>query len=333
MDALRSMRWVVCALVLAGAVARAMAEEDTYWINSEGGDWLVSQNWSNGLPSLAGERNAWVGTSALSGAVTLSGAGSALWAYIGETYDAEVTLGTNAALAVESLALGWWEGAEGTLRLSGANAALVAEAYQYVGIEGEGRLIQTGGTNTCVGTWWGGNIYVGYAATAEGSYRLAVESSATALQTKRLYVGYEGTGEFLHEGGIATVTAALIVGSEEGSEGTYTLSGTSRLTVADEWGGGTTLIGFWGTGEFAQSGESVHTTGSLYLGCVDGASGTYLLEGGSLAAYSETLGGYGAGAFIQTGGRNTVEGACPCRPGRRCRARTPCPAAPSRPAP
>jgi len=44
MDALRRVSWVVCALVLAGPAARAMAEEDTYWINSQGGDWLVAQN-------------------------------------------------------------------------------------------------------------------------------------------------------------------------------------------------------------------------------------------------------------------------------------------------
>jgi len=168
----------------------------------------------------------------LSGAVTLSGAGSALWAYIGETYDAEVTLGTNAALAVESLALGWWEGAEGTLRLSGANAALVAERYQYVGLEGEGRLIQTGGTNTCAL-----DVYVGVYTSARGLYRLAVDSlHFDALSTAFLYVGVVGTGEFLHEAGAASITYGLEVGEASQSESTYALSGTAVLKVGALWG-------------------------------------------------------------------------------------------------
>ncbi|MGA9820636.1 MAG: autotransporter domain-containing protein, partial [Desulfobaccales bacterium] len=95
----------------------------------------------------------------------------------------------------------------------------------------------------------------------------------------------------------------LTLGGQTGGSGTYTLSGTGSLSVP----GGIEYIGYFGSGAFTQTGGTNSIPfGILYLGTASGASGSYLLSGGSLSAGSEYAGNNGSGSFNQSGGTNTV---------------------------
>ena len=64
-------------------------------------------------------------------------------------------------------------------------------------------------------------------------------------------------------------------------------------------------MGFFGNGTFTQS-RGTNTANYLYLGEFSGATGSYILGGGSLAAGFEYLGYNGVAAFSQLGGNHTV---------------------------
>lgn len=97
----------------------------------------------------------------------------------------------------------------------------------------------------------------------------------------------------------------LDVGYNFGGNGTYNLIGPGSLNL------NSTIIGYFGTGTFNQSGGT-HTTQGLYLGENNGngsniGNGTYNLSGGTLSVSSVMgIGDLAAGSFTQTGGTNAT---------------------------
>ena len=117
------------------------------------------------------------------------------------------------------------------------------------------------------------------------------------------YIGYSGTGAFTQTGGTHVVTGAqrdsfgLVLGHNEGSSGTYELSGGSLHVEYDEF------IGYYGSGAFTQTGGT-HTVGrDLYVGYQGG--GSYTLTGGILSAVNQYIGQ--SGTFTHSGGTNLVD--------------------------
>ena len=94
--------------------------------------------------------------------------------------------------------------------------------------------------------------------------------------------------------------------------GDLTLDGKSGKTVTLELGWGANFsadnetIGYEGTGEIYQSGDTNTVSNYLVLGELSGSSGTYNLSGGVIDAYREYIGGSGTGEFNQSGGTNTI---------------------------
>ncbi len=145
--------------------------------------------------------------------------------------------------------------------------------------------------------------------TGPGATTTTLSMPANNLTSLFEYVGYGGRGTFEQSGGTNTIAAGagyLDVGVFGGASGTYNLSGSGNLTAnTNEY------VGDIGTGLFHQTGGTnmiVGAANNLFLGYnVSGASGTYLLDAGSLSVGgSENIGYKVPGAFTQTGGMNVA---------------------------
>jgi uncharacterized protein with beta-barrel porin domain len=126
-------------------------------------------------------------------------------------------------------------------------------------------------------------------------------------------VGKAGSGTFITSagfGGTHTIARDLILGSDSGGDGTFTLDGTSPLPVGrDEY------VGKAGTGTFITNAafSSNHTvTRDLILGNDATGVGTFTLNGTAASTLSvgqdEYVGKAGTGTFTQTNGIHTVGG-------------------------
>ncbi len=138
-------------------------------------------------------------------------------------------------------------------------------------------------------------------ATGASTGVILSQTGAFTLQSLSETVGLNGSAGFTQSGGTNAVTNDLHIGSNSGSSGSYTLSGTGSLAV-----GNNDYLGDAGTGAFTQTGGTQHVIGSLILGNQATGSGTYTLSGGSLLTFNEGVGSSGTGSFTQSGGSHTV---------------------------
>jgi fibronectin-binding autotransporter adhesin len=191
-----------------------------------------------------------------------------------------------------NLALGEQVVGKGTYTLNGASAELHAQSVT-VGSSGAGTFIQSAGTHTV-----SGSLGVGSSGdTSTGIYTL---SGGTLQSTGTERIGGVGVGVFNQTGGTHTAQDIYIADSGGGA-GTYTLSGNGILDAGVETiggGGGTTAA-------FNQTGGTHHADGIFV------AKGAYTLDPVSPAAVLSvdstiTVGGIGAGTFVQTGGTVNV---------------------------
>ena len=266
----------------------SLSAADEYVGNSGTGT-FTQNGGTNTVPNL------WLGNnSGASGSYSLSGGSLAVVdnEFVGNSGTGSFTQsgGTN---TVGYLSLGTGSGASGSYSLSGSGS--LVSGTEYVGLFGSGSFTQTGGTNTV------NDLYLGLLSGASGTYNL---SGTGSLAAGNEYVGYGSSGVFTQSGGSNAVSSDLNLGYASGASGTYNLSDSgsgSTLSVA-----GSEYIGNFGSGAFTQSGGTNTASNYLYLGYNSGASGSYSLSGGSLAAGNEYVGYSGSGTFSQTGGSNAV---------------------------
>jgi hypothetical protein len=212
--------------------------------------------------------------------------------------------GTNTAAYV---VVGSEVGSSGMFTLSSGSLATSGSGSvgQIVGSSGTGTFTQSGGSNTVSND----NLHVGFNAGSTGTYNLSDTGILTVTGTSGEVVGYSGTGNFNQNGGTNTA-AYVVVGSEVGSNGTFTLSSGSLATSGP--GSVSEIIGSSGTGTFNQTGGTNTVTGANGLSVGDGAGsmGTYKLSGTATLSVNrnEIVGKYGTGTFDQTGGTNTMTG-------------------------
>ncbi len=199
--------------------------------------------------------------------------------------------------------------------------------------DGRGTFNQNGGDFT-------GLLVIGGASDGIGTYNLnggTFHAGPSGFPTAT--IGNQGTGEFIQNGGSASISGELFIG-QEGGDGTYTLhhgdASIGTLDIGGDEGVGdigngvfnldtqsgddgtltvrSVFVGDLGNGNFNQGGGTLTLTGALSIAenaFSDAPSeGTYELDGGTLAANSanggETVGVEGYGFFIQKGGSNTV---------------------------
>ncbi len=176
---------------------------------------------------------------------------------------------------------------------SGMTSGSLAATYGYVGYAGTGTFAQSGGTNSA-GSAPNGGLYLGYNATATGTYNL---SGSGLLSTYAQYVGYSGSGTLNHNGG-SNNSRWLYVGYNPGSSGVYNLSGSGLLSSS-------VYVGYSGGGTLNQTGGT-----NSELSCIGynvGSNGVYNLSGnGVLGGFSEYIGQSGSGTLNQCGGTNNA---------------------------
>lgn len=132
-------------------------------------------------------------------------------------------------------------------------------------------------------------------------------STAGSLATGAAVVGLSGRASFSQTAGSVTTNGKLLtIGSNAGSNGTFSLRGDSSTLST-----GSAIVGRAGTGTVSQSGGSFTTNiNTLTVGSDAGSSGTFNLSGSSssLSTGNATVGLAGNGTFVQSGGRFTTNG-------------------------
>jgi uncharacterized protein with beta-barrel porin domain len=242
------------------------------------------------------------------------------------------------------LTLGYGSGSNGTYTMSDGSLRVnnflnVGAPWSNSGSNGSGTFNQTGGTVSV-----GSSLYIG--TQGPGTYNMSGGSLSIGNQllflpdfgggvfnqsggtvttpyfTNGVYnlsggilnvsdyeSGNGSSNSFVQSGGTHNVGTDLGSGGLEISEnGTYELRGaSSRLTVT-----GGEYVGGYDTGSFTQRNGSHTVAGGLYVGIDpwgDVGSGTFTLNGGTLVADNEYIGGNsGSAPFTQTGGSHRVTG-------------------------
>lgn len=155
----------------------------------------------------------------------------------------------------------------------------------------------------------GGGLTVN--ATGYGGYA-AYNLSGTGVLSKENFevkIGTDGTGHFEQSGGTFQLGGALYLGDQSTGHGIYNMIGGD--IVAGPNGAGDIVLGEWGgTGEFNQSGGTVHIN-NLTLARQDGSTGYYVLSGDpsssvTLVTANTFVGNRGTGIFTQSGGIHRV---------------------------
>ena len=240
----------------------------------------------------------------------------------------------------------------GTMTMSGGTLTKTGGDETFVGRDaGTGTLTQSGGTVTL-----NHNLYVGQSSGSTGTYNISGNSvlnvgrdfvigresgtgslnmtggTITKTGDEKFIIGHNnGVGTAVQSGGTISANNELYIGNENaGARGTYTLSGTGALNVANE-----VVVGREsGTGTLNVNGGSITTTGNgnMYIGRRNGTgtlnqtagvisvikefgvgtrddnkigTGTYNLSGGSIAVANNFFVGKEQGAsgtMAMTGG-------------------------------
>jgi fibronectin-binding autotransporter adhesin len=132
-----------------------------------------------------------------------------------------------------------------------------------------------------------------------------IQNNTQKLQTNIEYVGKDGTGTYLLQGGQNLLQGAseLYVGFNTGADGTYQINNGVSLLQASQ-----VHIGHSGTGTFLHS-AGTSALADLTLGTNTGGDGSYELSGTGVLTVvggQESIGFAGTGSFDQSGGTNTA---------------------------
>jgi hypothetical protein len=146
-----------------------------------------------------------------------------------------------------------------------------------IGVSGIGSFVQSGGTNSIVGS----NVFntyglgIGDSASSAGTYTLLAGVLSVSNDE---FIGRVGTGTFNQTNGAHTIGGSLYLGGStigSGGTGSYFLSG-GTLNVQN-----TEYVGYAGIGQLTQTGGS-NSANALTVSANAGSSGTVNLSGGFL---------------------------------------------------
>jgi autotransporter-associated beta strand protein len=161
--------------------------------------------------------------------------------------------------------------------------------FAYISNGGTATVTQTG--TTC------GTLSLG-SSSAGGSVQMTGGSfPATSYE----FVGDSGAGAFVQTAGTQSGVFLICLGNAVNGNGTYSLSGSGRISTLNLDVGGN------GIGNFAQTGGT-NNVETFLVGANPGSSGTYNLSGSGILSVNsgEVVGSNGLGVFTQAGGTNSV---------------------------
>ena len=265
--------------------------------NTTNGNWNTAANWSPASVPVASEDVNIVNSDGVARTVTLDTNTPALRLLaINQTGGTAVNtlsipISNNNFLTSNALFVGGWTGGIGGTTTNG-----------------RGAVNQANGTVTMVS---GTDLVVGFGSGSTGTYTL---SGGNLVGSQSEFIGSFGNGTFTQSGGTNSLPASAVgylnLGYNVGGIGTYNLSGGTLTAAKNE------IVGDAGTGFFNQTGGSNKISGGHHLYLANDASnisptgGTYTLSAGTLEVNggNEYVGYNRVGAFIQSGGTNTVTG-------------------------
>jgi hypothetical protein len=241
------------------ALCLSAAAQTTSWIDtSPEGAWHVGDNWSHGVP-------AWD-----------------MFVYITNGGRAHISTDGQAA---GSLYLGESVGQSGSLSVS---AGRLDATNAYVGREGFGRVLQTGGYV------WIRTLSVAHYTSGVGEYEL---TGGTLEVYSVAYIGLDGSASFIQSGGtftagridLSAVDTSYELSNGELNAGGLNVGGAARSSVTQT--GGTLNVGTIVLGKFSSSTDN-----------------TFDFDAGDINADSVFIGDCGNATFTQRGGIHTVVG-------------------------
>ena len=263
---------------------------DTAWVVNGGTCYVTALvNASCGTLAVGGAGSGNVQLNSPFGSLTVGSGGE----LIGNNGSGQFGQSAGASSVAGNIYLGYNAVSSGTYGLSAGS--ITVSGNLNVGNSGSGTFIQNGGNNSVTN-----NVYLGTNAGGSGSYNL---SGSGYVATPNMYVGYSGSGAFTQNGGTNNVTNTVYMGYSAASSGSYSLNGGFMATA------GNLVIGYSGNGSFTQSGgmnATNSTSGNVFLGYNNMASGSYNLTGGTVSTAYENLGHLGNGSVTQSGGVNLV---------------------------
>lgn len=281
------------------------------------GNWLfVGASGGNGTYNMTGDANlnagavnvgAW-GTAGATGVLDMNSTGTI-----------NATAGQRGGFVGDASVLVGENGSSGTLNVQNGTVNALAAAQFGVGAGSTGNLNISGGAFNVTGTMTMGRDGSGTASVTGGSL----------AGTGEIWVGRSSAYQFSQSAGTVSSTSYFVIGRENGSNGTYNLTGgtvnaatASGFAVLGSFGGSTgslnvsggtfnnannsqLLVGEGGTGTLTVSGTGLvtvnHATEGLRVGAGAGGNGTVNLNGGTIQASLVTKGG-GTGNFNFNGG-------------------------------
>jgi hypothetical protein len=199
--------------------------------------------------------------------------------------------------------------------VTAASPAAHAATYSWQSASGDWSLASNwGGTVPAITDYAyvanGGTTAVTHVSETSGTLSIGtaagtgnVQMTGGALSGNYAFVGSSGTGSFTQSAGTNS-TIHLYIGSDTGSNGSYSLSGSGLILSG---GGILEYVGYSGTGTFNQTGGR-NLFDALYLSYNTSGNGSYALSAGTLNVTNEYNGYSGTASLTQTGGSSTVTG-------------------------
>jgi hypothetical protein len=186
--------------------------------------------------------------------------------------------------------------------ISGISGGELWLEVMYVGKEGNGRFIHSGGLTKFEESYVGGSeLYVGFEAGSSGYYELTEKG---VLSMQDIFIGGSGTGRFIQNAGLVQLShssgAALHVGGA-GGDGYYELN-SGEISGPQIFINGGTLRQRGGLC------KATSTNDGIQIGTAEGLTATYELLYGTVTASRVGIGARGEGRFAQSGGTVTIKG-------------------------
>jgi fibronectin-binding autotransporter adhesin len=253
-----------------------------------------------GSTSSLGTSSIWIGSSAgTSGLYQIGGGTFTVGIYglsLGRSGSGHmVQTDGNVNLNNDFLYIGYAATSTGLYELQGGALTATNKGVNYlnVGYNGQGGIIQTGGTAILT------TMVLARNAGSTGRYELR----GGQLTADSIWVGAGGTAAFVQNGCRLGLNQDLTVGDSGANLNTYDLGGDGTVTVH-----GREAVGNSGRGMFTQTSGLNDVKGQFYIGNgVGKQASTYQLSGGSLTVgMSEAIGNGGTGIFNQSDGQHTI---------------------------
>ena len=218
--------------------------------------------------------------------------------YIGALADGDLTVDDGSDVVSQKAYVGFDQGVEGQLTVTGPGSEFNATSRLYVGYEGTGQLaISDSG-------FVGANLnYVGYDAGSSGSVKVDGPGSEWELSLSAV-VGYHGQGSVeVSDGGVISGSPdSIYLGRYSSGGGTVTITGEgSAWDVRDSY------VGYAGAGELnVLAGGSAPSNYFIHIGYDPGSSGSVNVSGPGSTMKSGTPGTSGELLHVGNSGHGVL---------------------------